>query len=451
MELLCKQLVDVERFKELINWLKRWQNLGIAVIVLVSFTLHMGLIMRPAEPLFDEVHYVNDARHALDTGATERTEHPPLGKLTVLGGMQLFGDNPVGWRLLAIIMGTGSIIFFYLICRRLKLPESICYLATFFLAFENLAFIQNHMAMLDVYMVFFLMMSFWLYLRGSYSLSAIAVALSALAKLSGALALVVIGMHWLINRCPHPKRFIASMTLAPAAFLLLLPVLEYPYWGQLLNPVTRSLEMLELTGSITFSAYDNGIASRPWEWVLWPTGFTYWWTPRFVGMLSPTLWVFIIPTVVYITYRSLKGDDAPLFPFAWFIGLYLLWIPASLLTDRASFIFYFYPVIGSIALGMGIIFGKLIDVSRNRIRGKLRLFLKIAVPVYLAGHLVSFVIIAPPSMWWSVPLCMLIFIFSFYYLKLGPSPIRETAGLEDFSSSGQSNEDFPSGATETNL
>ena len=133
------------------------------------------------------------------------------------------------------------------------------------------------------------------------------------------------------------------------------------------------MEMLRLTGSITFDAYEPGsIASRPWEWVLTPENFAYWWTPRFLGMLSPTLWILIIPSIVYITYRSVKGDDAPLFPFAMFVGLYLVWIPASLISNRASFIFYFYPAIPSIAIALGIVFGKLIDVSRERAQGKLR-------------------------------------------------------------------------------
>ena len=422
--------MDVERLKDFLNWLRQWQYLGIAVIVIASLLLHLGLIMRPGEPLFDEVHYVNDARYALEHGPTERTEHPPLGKLLVITGVQLFGDNPAGWRLIAILMGIVSVVFFYLICRRLKIPEPLCYLATFFLAFENLTFVQNQIAMLDVYSQFFLLGSFWLYLRGNYPLAAVAVALSALAKLNGALAIGVIGMHWLLVRCPDWKRFVPSMLLAPVAFLAFLPLLEYPYWGELLNPVTRAIEMVKLTGSITFAAYEEGgIATRPWEWIINPAGFVYWYTPRFLGMISPTVWVLIIPTVLYVTWRSVKGEDAPLFPFTWFIVMYLLWIPASLLTNRASFIFYFYPAMGSITLGMGIIFGKLAQAARDRYRGKLRILLKVLVPAYLLGHLVAFVIMAPASMWWSVPVSCAVFGFSFYYLKLGPSPCPEFAVL----------------------
>lgn len=429
-------MINVTRIKKLMDRLHEWQYLGIAIIVIATLLLHLGLMMRPDEPLFDEVHYVNDARHAIESGSTERAEHPPLGKLIVIAGMQLFGDNAVGWRLFAILMGTASLVFFYLICRRLNLNDKVCYLATLLLAFENLTFVQNHLAMLDVYCQFFLLLSFWMYLRGSFPLSAVALALAALAKLNGALGALVIGMHWLLVRCPNWKKFIPSYLLAPVAFLALLAVLEYPYWGELLNPVTRTLEMLKSTGSITFGAYEpGGIATRPWMWVISPEGIAYWWTPRVLGMLSPTLWVLIIPSMAYITYRSIKGDDAPLFPFAMFIGLYLVWIPASVITDRASFIFYFYPTVPAIALATGIIFGRLADISRQRMKGKLRTLLKIVIPLYIFAHLVTFVIMAPTSMWWSIPVSLLIFVFSFRYLGLGPSPypVVETVDLSPIS------------------
>ncbi len=434
MELLRQQLVDLE-MKELLIRFKNWQYAGIAVLLAVTFLLHMGLIMRPEEPLFDEVHYVNDARYALTHGGTERVEHPPLGKLIVIGGITFFGDNPVGWRFFAILMGTGSVLIFYLICRRLNLSGRISYLATFLLAFENLTFVQGQITMLDVYSQFFLLLSFWLYLRGNYAFSAVSVAFSALAKLNGALAILVIGLHWLLNRFPRPKRFVPAMMLVPAAFLLLLPVLEYPYWGEFLNPVTRTLEMARLTGSITFGAYDpGGIASRPWEWVLTPEVFAYWWTPRFLGMISPTVWALIIPSMVYVTYRCLKGDTRTLFPFAWFVGLYLIWIPASLITNRASFIFYFYPAVGSVILAISIMVGKLIEVAENSVRSFKRTFLKIIIPTYLLGHIIAFIILAPTSMWWSIPLGLATFIFSFFYLDLTPSPYPAEAPFLVYSS-----------------
>ncbi len=124
----------MKRIKSCINWLKQWQYLGIAVIVIASLLLHLGLIMRPDEPLFDEVHYVNDARHAIDSGGTERAEHPPLGKLLVVSGILLFGDNPVGWRLIAILMGAASVTWLhsFWLLRTLPLSKatSLCLMYT---------------------------------------------------------------------------------------------------------------------------------------------------------------------------------------------------------------------------------------------------------------------------------------------------------------------------------
>jgi hypothetical protein len=78
---------------------------------------------------------------------------------------------------------------------------------------------------------------------------------------------------------------------------------------------------------------------------------------------------------------------------------------------------------------LGIVFGKLIDVSRERLKGKLRLLLKIIIPLYLLGHLIAFNIMAPPSLWWKIPFSIGMFIFSFWYLRLGPTPYPEPARL----------------------
>jgi len=56
------------------------------------------------------------------------------------------------------------------------------------------------MAMLDVSCLTFTLAAFWLYLRGNYPLSGIMVALSALCKLDGALAIIAILLHWLFIR-----------------------------------------------------------------------------------------------------------------------------------------------------------------------------------------------------------------------------------------------------------
>ncbi|GAI29899.1 unnamed protein product, partial [marine sediment metagenome] len=61
--------------------------------------------MQPTELVFDEQHYVTEARSILQGGDDLHWEHPPLGKLFIVFGMFLFGDNPLGWRFFSILFG----------------------------------------------------------------------------------------------------------------------------------------------------------------------------------------------------------------------------------------------------------------------------------------------------------------------------------------------------------
>ncbi|MCK5577361.1 MAG: hypothetical protein KAI14_03500, partial [Dehalococcoidales bacterium] len=88
----------METTKELIRRFRRWEYAVLFLLVLVLLVTHFSVIMQPDEPLFDEIHYIKDARLIIDGEGTERGEHPPLAKLFIIAGIKLFGDNPFGWR-----------------------------------------------------------------------------------------------------------------------------------------------------------------------------------------------------------------------------------------------------------------------------------------------------------------------------------------------------------------
>ncbi len=445
MELPSQQLVDVEILRNLVKRFGRWEYCGLAVLVVVVLLLHLSIIMQPNQPLFDELHYVPDARVIMQGDATERPEHPPLSKLFIVAGMELFGDNPVGWRFFPVIFSLGGVVFFYLICRRLNLSKRVSFIATFILGLENLSFVHGSIAMLDIYSVTFTLLSFWLYLKERYVMSGVAVGLSVLAKLTGVLAILVIGLHWILNggllktwrqfrilyrllthsirrrwrllswflvaRVWRRLRFIPSMLAAPITFIALMPLMDFGVFHKWMNPVERIQTMLSISSSITYnmSWVEPGTGSRPWMWVLTPEVMPYWYTPHYTGMISPTLWVFIMPLVIYIIYRAIRGNAPVLFPLSWFIGTYLFWIPVSLITDRVTYLFYIYPAIGAIAIGLTIALSPLLDRAIGR--G--------LIATYLLLHTVAFIIIAPVALCWSIPLCLLLYIFTFWFTGLG--------------------------------
>jgi predicted membrane-bound dolichyl-phosphate-mannose-protein mannosyltransferase len=379
----------------------KWEYTWLCLMVIVTLALHFSIIYQPNDLVFDEQHYIKDARLILEKHTTERTEHPPLGKLIITGGIAIFGDNPIGWRFFSIIFGTASIVLFYLICRQLKMSRMASNLATFLLALDNLSFVQASVAMLDVFTVTFTLLSFWLYLRRSYPLSAVAVALATLAKLTGVFAILPILLHWLIARRKGWVRFVASMALAPLAFLLLLPAFDFIIYRRLVNFLTGIKVMLLQSSSLTFANVSHPALSRPWEWLIFPSKavMAYWYQPHYIGAVSFTVWALIIPTVIYMTVKAVKKNDAGLFGILWFAGTYLVWIPLSLITDRVSFIYYFYPTVGAICLGLGMGLSQLIDFWKTRPAGKLKWAAISGVVFFLVLHLAVFIVLAPINNW----------------------------------------------------
>ena len=124
----------------------------------------LGLIRLgiPSAPFFDEVHYVPAARVLLDLSHVTNQEHPLLGKAIIAAGISLFGDNPMGWRIFPLLAGAIALFAFmralwFASERRFATIAGGILLATAFPLF-----VQSRIAMLDIFMVCFVMVALWM-------------------------------------------------------------------------------------------------------------------------------------------------------------------------------------------------------------------------------------------------------------------------------------------------
>jgi dolichyl-phosphate-mannose-protein mannosyltransferase len=354
--------------------------------------------MVPNDIILDEVHYIHDARSISDNAVTQRAEHPPLAKLLIVGGIKTFGDNPWGWRVFPIICGTLTIIMFYLLCRRFDMSRTAASIAAFLLATENLFFLLSSLAMLDVYYVTFMMACFLLYAYKRFFSSGVAIGLSALSKLNGALAGPAVAIHWLFSRKWRSKWFMITIIMAIVVFFAGLPVFDMIITRSISgaqDPVKQALTMLELTGSLTFKNVSHPSMMPPWEWLYTYKPMPFYYMPHWTAAISFSVFVAIIPTFLYMLWRAIKKNQAALFGVGWFFATYLIWIPATFITDRVTYIYYFYPAVGAICLGMGLWLGQLWDIFRNRPHGKLKWFAFSVVIFFLVAHIFSFLILSP--------------------------------------------------------
>lgn len=389
--------------RRLFHRLGKWEYTWLCLLVLISLALHFSIIRLPDKTVFDEVHYVTDARTIIEGKETIRAEHPSFGKLFVIAGMLLFGDNSFGWRFFSVILGAVSIVLFYLICRNLSMSRRASYIATFLLTFENMSFILSGMAMLDITCLTFTLAAFWLYLRGNYPASGIMVALSALAKLNGALALVVIVAHWLIVRRDRLWEFFGLVVFAPISFIFLMPLVDLYVFHKFMNPLERIWTMLKSSGSLTFETVENTYASPPWDWLFRYDLTPYTFKPNYLGVVSYTVLFLAVPMMIYNIVKALKGNDASLFSILWFSGIYLIWMPAVLITNRVTYPYYIYHTLGAICISLGMVLSRIIRFWEIRNHGKVRWIVLSALVVYLLAHLVFFAIMSPVSYWWGTP------------------------------------------------
>jgi dolichyl-phosphate-mannose--protein O-mannosyl transferase len=92
--------------------------------------------------------------------------HPPVGKLLTAIGIKIFGYRPFGWRFMPAVVGTLIVLIVYLIARRLWTEKRWPAIAAAILTTcDGLLFVQSRMAMLDIFLAFFILLGIWLLLE----------------------------------------------------------------------------------------------------------------------------------------------------------------------------------------------------------------------------------------------------------------------------------------------
>jgi dolichyl-phosphate-mannose--protein O-mannosyl transferase len=143
---------------------------------------------RPDAVIFDETYYAKDAwsmyvygwEHTWQAPAVadpplaahgttlfsctqtcpEFVVHPPFGKWVIGFGEQIWGLNPVGWRLMTAVLGTLAILIVARTARRMFRSTLCGCIAGLLLSFDGLAFVMARTALLDGVQMFFILAGF---------------------------------------------------------------------------------------------------------------------------------------------------------------------------------------------------------------------------------------------------------------------------------------------------
>jgi dolichyl-phosphate-mannose--protein O-mannosyl transferase len=152
----------------------------LAVTALAGF-LRFWNLGRPEQFLFDETYYAKDAwsllKHGFTTGYVDGADnkilvgrvegiftdspsmivHPEVGKWVIALGEATFGMDPFGWRVSAAVVGTLSVLVLIRLVRRLTGSTLLGCTAGLLLTFDGLHFVMSRVALLDIFLSFFVL------------------------------------------------------------------------------------------------------------------------------------------------------------------------------------------------------------------------------------------------------------------------------------------------------
>ena len=114
---------------------------------------------------FDEIYHARTAYEHLHGIEAYEWTHPPLGKLIIAAGVQLFGMTPFGWRFMGTLFGVLMLPLMYLLAKQMFRSTKLGGVGTLLLGFDFMHFTQTRVATIDTYATFFIMVMFYFMYR----------------------------------------------------------------------------------------------------------------------------------------------------------------------------------------------------------------------------------------------------------------------------------------------
>ncbi len=374
------------------------EQITLVIVTLFAALTRFWNLATPKGYVFDEVYYVDGAKDYLkygveiDKSAPEFIVHPPIGKWIISLGIKLFGDNEFGWRFMGALLGTLSITLIYLIANKLFNSHFLATSAAALMALDGLHLVLSRTALLDIYLMFFVLAAFFSFLSEKYWWTGIALGFAIGTKWSGIyylLTFLAIVIYFEVRNVSRIKIILQRITqffMAPA----LIYIFSWSGWliskrgwdrqwaderggfySFIPSPI-RSLwhyhfEMLNFHTSLTQA---HSYSANPWSWLILgrPTSF-YYQSPKNCGSAScaqevlalgtPILWwlgsAALIVTFGYLISRREKSAG---FILAGVAAGYLPWF---FFQKRTVFSFYAIVFEPFIVLAIIYCFAKLLE------------------------------------------------------------------------------------------
>jgi 4-amino-4-deoxy-L-arabinose transferase-like glycosyltransferase len=377
--------------------------------------------------IFDESYYVSAARviagepatagdvyaGAAPAGADPNGEHPQLGKLIIAASIGLLGDNAIGWRITAVLFGAAAILLLYWLVRCAGGSAWLALGAASLASVDNLWLVHSRIAVLDIYVVPFMLAGAAFYLRRHPIVAGVLIGIGSCVKEFAAYAVFVLLFFelmralrgWLLRRSgartdslramlrPLARPIVVALVAGVSYFSLLaaLDSMTTPYSGG--HPVDRNQAsvcrylliwgdacnhfafMNHYAAKLSNGGRPRGIAALPVQFWLNRKAITYykvtrtvrvngaarstatliWFRGEISRVLLVTAWFAIL---LGIWWAIREKDDMSFLVLAWILGT---WLPPelfSLIGGRTTYLYYMVVTMPALYIAVARLLGR---------------------------------------------------------------------------------------------
>ena len=358
----------------------------IAAILTFALSIRLWRLSLPTGYIFDEVYYAKNANSLLSSaveldaqGQAEFVVHPPFGKWLIAIGIRFFGNEEFGWRFASAIFGTLSILLIYLIVKKLFNSEFLSITAALLMAFDGLNLVMSRVALLDIFLMFFILLSIYFLITNNLWLSGSAIGLAISIKWSAAFLIPLVILFVVI----YNKVTFRNLYKVVSQFTLLPISIYFASWSgwifssqgwarQSESNVFASLWNYHLQILDFHQGLDDKHAyqANPWSWLVLgrPTSF-YYESPSDCGaekcaqeilaIGTPLLWwISIFAVAITFGFLVTKLERAAAIILLGFAGTYLPWF---FIQSRTTFYFYSISILPFLILALIYCFNQLLN------------------------------------------------------------------------------------------
>ena len=363
----------------------------IAAILTFALSIRLWRLSLPTGYIFDEVYYAKNANSLLSSaveldaqGQAEFVVHPPFGKWLIAIGIRFFGNEEFGWRFTSAIFGTLSILLFYLIVKKLFNSEFLSITAALLMAFDGLNLVMSRVALLDIFLMFFILLFIYFLITNNLWLSGSAIGLAISIKWSAAFLIPLVILFVVIyNKVTFRNLYkvISQFTLLPISIYFASWsgwIFSSQGWArQSESNVFASLWNYHLQILDFHQGLDDKHAyqANPWSWLVLgrPTSF-YYESPSDCGaekcaqeilaIGTPLLWwISIFAVAITFGFLVTKLERAAAIILLGFAGTYLPWF---FIQSRTTFYFYSISILPFLILALIYCFNQLLNIANYK-------------------------------------------------------------------------------------